>query len=117
MELKTTRWEVADGVATLTLTRPGSHNAWTGRMHSELRHLLDAAESDRTVRSWSSPAIRPGCLLPRRRHPGARRPRRSAAATTRGHPPTSPTPATECIRGSTPTSPTSTRSRRRRSPR
>ncbi|GJM39351.1 MAG: enoyl-CoA hydratase [Acidimicrobiales bacterium] len=50
MELKTTRWETDDGVATLTLSRPESHNAWTGRMHTELRHLLDLGESDPDVR-------------------------------------------------------------------
>lgn len=50
MDLKTTRWESEDGVATLTLSRPRRHNAWTGRMHTELRHLLQRAESDRTVR-------------------------------------------------------------------
>ncbi len=50
MELKTTRWAVTEGIATLTLARPESHNAWTGRMHTELRHLLTEAESDRAVR-------------------------------------------------------------------
>ncbi len=50
MELKTTRWDVEDGVATLTLSRPRSHNAWTGRMHTELRQLLLTADTDPTVR-------------------------------------------------------------------
>ncbi|MDW3220349.1 MAG: enoyl-CoA hydratase-related protein [Acidimicrobiales bacterium] len=50
MELKTTRWAIDDGVATLTLSRPESNNAWTGRMHTELRHLLDVGESDPDVR-------------------------------------------------------------------
>lgn len=50
MELKATRWQIDDGVATLTLSRPESHNAWTGRMHTELRHLLDVGESDPEVR-------------------------------------------------------------------
>lgn len=49
MDLKTTRWTVADGVATLTLSRPESHNAWTGRMHTELRHLLDVGDNDPEV--------------------------------------------------------------------
>ncbi len=50
LELKVTRWEVDDGVATVTLSRPRSHNAWTARMHTELRHLLQRAESDRAIR-------------------------------------------------------------------
>jgi len=50
MDLKTTRWEVDRGVATLSLSRPESHNAWTGRMHTELRHLLDAGNNDPEVR-------------------------------------------------------------------
>lgn len=51
MDLLTTRWSEHDGVATLTLSRPASHNAWTGRMHTELRHLLESAESNRSVRA------------------------------------------------------------------
>jgi len=47
MELKTTRWAVGDGadapIATITLSRPHRHNAWTGRMHTEMRHLLQRA--------------------------------------------------------------------------
>lgn len=50
MELKTTKWEATDGVAILTLSRPDHHNAWTGRMHTELRHLLELADPDPTVR-------------------------------------------------------------------
>jgi len=50
MELKTTKWEVNDGVAILTLSRPDHHNAWTGRMHTELRHLLQLADPDPAVR-------------------------------------------------------------------
>jgi enoyl-CoA hydratase/carnithine racemase len=50
LQLKVTRWELDHGVATLTLSRPKSYNAWTGRMHTELRHLLQRAESDRTIR-------------------------------------------------------------------
>jgi len=50
MDLKTTSWSVEEGVATLTLSRPASHNAWTGRMHTELRHLLDAGDRDPSVR-------------------------------------------------------------------
>ena len=50
MELKTTSWEVDGGVATLILSRPHRHNAWTGRMHTELRFLLERAERDDGVR-------------------------------------------------------------------
>ncbi|MFQ5558851.1 MAG: enoyl-CoA hydratase-related protein, partial [Acidimicrobiales bacterium] len=50
MELETTRWSVADGVGVLTLSRPHRHNAWTGRMHTELRHLLARADDDPAVR-------------------------------------------------------------------
>ena len=54
MELKTTRWDVGAGddasIATITLSRPHRHNAWTGRMHTELRHLLQQAEDDAAIR-------------------------------------------------------------------
>ena len=52
MELKTTRWTVGDpdGVAVITLSRPERRNSWTGRMHTELRHLLQRAEDDPTIR-------------------------------------------------------------------
>ena len=50
MELKVTRYEVDDGVATLWLNRPQRLNAWTGRMHTEYRHLLEQAERDPAVR-------------------------------------------------------------------
>ena len=50
LELKTTRYEVSGGIATLTLSRPHRHNAWTGRMHTEYRHLLACADADPEVR-------------------------------------------------------------------
>lgn len=50
VELKTTRWEVDRGVGTLVLSRPAAHNAWTGRMHMEMRHLLQRAEDDAGIR-------------------------------------------------------------------
>lgn len=50
MELKVTRYEVEDRVATLTLDRPDRLNAWTGRMHTEYRWILDQADRDPTVR-------------------------------------------------------------------
>lgn len=49
MELKTTKYDIVDGVATITLSRPHRHNAWTGRMHTEYRWLLEQAEGDRSV--------------------------------------------------------------------
>ena len=50
MELKVTRYEVRDRIATLTLCRPERLNSWTGRMHTEYRFLLDRAERDDDVR-------------------------------------------------------------------
>ncbi|HVN00688.1 MAG TPA: enoyl-CoA hydratase-related protein [Caulobacteraceae bacterium] len=50
MELKTTRYDVVDRVATLTLARPKRRNAWTGRMHAEYRWLLGEANADPAVR-------------------------------------------------------------------
>jgi len=51
VDLKTTTWELADeGVGLLTLSRPERHNAWTGRMHTEIRHLIQTAEDDPSVR-------------------------------------------------------------------
>ena len=51
MELKATLFEVKDSVATVTLCRPHRHNAWTGRMHTELRHLLEQAETEPQIRT------------------------------------------------------------------
>lgn len=50
MELKTTTYEVADQIATICLNRPHRGNAWTGRMHTEYRHLLDVADKSDSVR-------------------------------------------------------------------
>ena len=46
MELKSTRYTVADGIATITLSRPQRLNAWTGRMHTEYRWCLARADAD-----------------------------------------------------------------------
>ena len=52
MELKATRYELDEhGVATVWLHRPQRHNAWTGRMHAEYRHIFATLVSDRTVRA------------------------------------------------------------------
>ena len=50
MDLKTIRYEIADGIATVTLSRPKRRNAWTGRMHTEYRHVLAEADMDPAVR-------------------------------------------------------------------
>lgn len=51
MELKTIKLEPAGpGVAVLTLDRPASLNAWTGRMHTELRWAMERAEEDDDTR-------------------------------------------------------------------
>ncbi len=47
--LKAVRYEVDDGVATITLARPHRLNAWTGRMHAEYRTCLQLAEDDTSV--------------------------------------------------------------------
>ncbi|NKC00431.1 MAG: enoyl-CoA hydratase [Pseudomonadales bacterium] len=49
MELKNTEYEVCDGIATIWLNRPHRMNAWTGRVHTEYRHLLAKADADKTV--------------------------------------------------------------------
>ncbi|MFN3212869.1 MAG: enoyl-CoA hydratase-related protein [Henriciella sp.] len=51
MELKATRYEMADQIATIVLNRPHRGNAWTGRMHTEYRYLLDQADKDPNVRA------------------------------------------------------------------
>ncbi|CAB4873562.1 unannotated protein [freshwater metagenome] len=51
MELKATRLEVHDHVATVWLHRPHRHNAWTGRMHAEYRWILAELEADPQVRA------------------------------------------------------------------
>ena len=50
MELKTVRYDIADGIATVMLSRPKRRNAWTGRMHMEYRHVLEQADMDPAVR-------------------------------------------------------------------
>lgn len=50
MELKTVIYNVADEIATITLNRPHRMNAWTGRMHTEYRWVLEKANLDKKVR-------------------------------------------------------------------
>lgn len=52
MSFETILFEIAGGVATLTLNRPDKLNSFTGKMHEEVRTALQAAED---------PAVR--CLL------------------------------------------------------
>jgi 2-(1,2-epoxy-1,2-dihydrophenyl)acetyl-CoA isomerase len=47
---ETVRLDLADGVATLTLSRPERLNSFTVAMHGEVRAALDAIEADPTVR-------------------------------------------------------------------
>ncbi|MEM9033291.1 MAG: enoyl-CoA hydratase-related protein [Actinomycetota bacterium] len=51
MELKAVRFDVEGGIATITLSRPHRRNAWTGRMHTEVRWCLLEAERDDDVRA------------------------------------------------------------------
>lgn len=50
MELKSTTYAVDEAIATISLARPHRSNAWTGRMHTEYRYLLDQADRDPAVR-------------------------------------------------------------------
>ncbi|HSZ38189.1 MAG TPA: enoyl-CoA hydratase-related protein [Acidimicrobiales bacterium] len=49
-DLKVTRYDARDRIATITLHRPERLNAWTGRMHAEYRALLGEATADPAVR-------------------------------------------------------------------
>jgi enoyl-CoA hydratase/carnithine racemase len=50
VDLKTTQYDLTDRIATITLSRPKRRNAWTGRMHTEYRWLLDQANKDPAAR-------------------------------------------------------------------
>jgi enoyl-CoA hydratase/carnithine racemase len=50
-DLKVTRYETSEAVATITLDRPERLNAWTGRMNTEYRALLARASADSSVRA------------------------------------------------------------------
>lgn len=49
MDLQETIYDVSERVATITLNRPHRANAWTGRMHTEYRYLLEQADQDPSV--------------------------------------------------------------------
>jgi enoyl-CoA hydratase/carnithine racemase len=50
MSLQQTLYQVANGVATITLNRPDKLNAWTAIMDQEVRSCLEEAERDDNVR-------------------------------------------------------------------
>tara|TARA_B100001059_G_C17483413_1_gene402777 strand:+ start:78 stop:587 length:510 start_codon:yes stop_codon:yes gene_type:complete len=51
MKLKATQYEVRKQIATIMFNRPHRLNAWTGRMHTEYRYLLEQANSAKDVRA------------------------------------------------------------------
>ena len=52
MELRNSEYEVDDhGLATIWLNRPHRMNAWTGKLHTEYRYLLQQANDDPKVRA------------------------------------------------------------------
>ena len=100
-----TTYEVADRVATITLSRPERLNAWTGRMQTEYRWCLAQAAGDDDGpghrRDRGGAGVLRGCGRDRARGPRrARRLRRGRPARTW------PCPATASTSGSTRTSPT-----------
>ncbi len=50
MQMKTVKHEQDGHVATVTLSRPKRMNAWTGRMHTEYRWILNELDQDPDVR-------------------------------------------------------------------
>ena len=50
MDLKATTYDVSEQIATICLNRPHRGNAWTGRMHTEYRYLLQQADQSDDVR-------------------------------------------------------------------
>lgn len=51
MNLQTVLYEVADGVAVITLNRPQAMNAWTPQLSDELTMAMGAADTDDSVRA------------------------------------------------------------------
>ena len=107
MDLKATRYDVRDRIATITLARPHRLNAWTGRMHTEYRWAVEQAEQDPDVRVDRGDRRGAGVLRRRRlgrarratssrgrlRRRAARR-RRHARATASGPSSTTTSPST-----------------------
>src|SRR5688572_20980340 len=51
MDFEQIRYEVEDGILTITLDRPDRLNAWTPRMCEELLEAYDRADADDAVRA------------------------------------------------------------------
>jgi 2-(1,2-epoxy-1,2-dihydrophenyl)acetyl-CoA isomerase len=51
MDYQNILFEVAGGVARLTLNRPDKLNSFTGAMHAELRDALDTIQTDKSIRA------------------------------------------------------------------
>ncbi len=51
MDLKVTKYDVKDGIATITIYRPDKRNALNLQVFAELRQCLDTADLDRAVRA------------------------------------------------------------------
>ena len=51
MDFETVLYEVADGVATITLNRPQAMNAWTPQLSDELSLAMGAADANDDVRA------------------------------------------------------------------
>ena len=51
MAFETLKYEVADGIATVTLSRPEKLNAFTGKMLMELLEVVDRTDADDAVRA------------------------------------------------------------------
>lgn len=51
MNFETIRYDVAEGVARVVLNRPDRLNSFTAHMHEELASVLDAADTDPSIRA------------------------------------------------------------------
>ena len=105
MDLKTTRYEIAGGTATITLARPKRRNAWTGRMHTEYRWLLAEANRDPSVRVIVVTGDPEGNAFCAGADLGALEGHAEKGRYDPGRTMISPGPATASIRISTPASP------------
>ena len=106
MDLKTTHFEIAERIATITLSRPKRRNAWTGRMHTEYRWLLDEANRDPGVRVIVVTGDPEGGAFCAGADLGALEGMPTRGATIRGRRRTSPPPAMASIPASMRASPT-----------
>jgi enoyl-CoA hydratase/carnithine racemase len=77
-------YEVSDKIATITLNRPDRMNAWTATMERDVRHAMEAAAGDDSVRVIVlTGAGRAFCAPPIWRPCRLSIPARSGAARTR----------------------------------